>query len=100
MATALNPRPGPALLPTSVIGSHALPSWVWTAMEAIRAGTYGPTDVRETLDDAVNAAFIRNFSKAVRGTLSYGYFVHRDETTGGRDNYDAHLVFSTITYRF
>ncbi len=51
-------------------------------------------------DHAVNAAFIRNFSKAVRGTLSYGYFVHHDETTGERDNYDAHLVFSTITYRF
>lgn len=51
-------------------------------------------------DHTVNASLSRNFSKAVRGTLSYGYFVHRDETTGGRDNYDAHLVYSTVTYRF
>ncbi len=57
---------------------------------------YGPS----AQDHSVNAALIRNFSKAVRGTLSYGYFAHRDETSGRRDNYDAHLVFSTITYRF
>lgn len=46
------------LLPTTVIGSHAIPSWMWTAIEAIDAGKYGPTDVRETFDDAVNAAIL------------------------------------------
>lgn len=46
------------LLPTTVIGSHAIPSWLWTALEAIDAGKYGPTDVRETFDDAVNAAIL------------------------------------------
>ncbi|MEQ2010512.1 MAG: hypothetical protein ABMA26_27310, partial [Limisphaerales bacterium] len=51
-------------------------------------------------DHTVNVGLIRNFSKTVRGSLSYGYFRHRDETSGGFDNYDAHLVFSTITYRF
>jgi hypothetical protein len=51
-------------------------------------------------DHAVNAGFTRNFSRALRGSLSYGYFAHSDETSGGLDNYDAHLVFSTITYRF
>lgn len=51
-------------------------------------------------DHSVNAALIRNFSKNVRGTVSYGYFAHRDETSGGRDNYDAHLIFSTVTYHF
>ncbi len=51
-------------------------------------------------DHAVNVGLIRNFSKTVRGSLSYGYFRHRDETSGGIDNYDAHLVFSTVTYRF
>lgn len=53
-----------------------------------------------TRDHAVNAGFIRNFSRTLRGSLSYGYFAHRDEASGGFDNYDAHLVFSTITYRF
>ncbi|PAW89265.1 MAG: hypothetical protein B9S33_03445 [Pedosphaera sp. Tous-C6FEB] len=51
-------------------------------------------------DHSVNASLIRNFSKTVRGSLSYGYYAHRDETSGGLDNYDAHLVFSTLTYRF
>ena len=30
------------LLPTSVIGSHGLPGWVWLAREAIQAGGSGP----------------------------------------------------------
>lgn len=51
-------------------------------------------------DHAVNVGLVRNFSKTVRGSLSYGYFRHRDETSGGIDNYDAHLVFSTVSYRF
>lgn len=46
------------LLPTTVIGSHAIPSWLWTAIDAIDAGKYGPSDVRETFDDAVNAAIL------------------------------------------
>lgn len=45
-----------ALLPTSVIGSYAWPSWFLTAVEAIKAGEYGPKDVQETLDDAVDLA--------------------------------------------
>lgn len=51
-------------------------------------------------DHTVNVGLTRNFSKNVRGSLSYGFFRHRDETSGGLDNYDAHLVFSTLTYRF
>ncbi|NBQ63392.1 MAG: methionine synthase [Proteobacteria bacterium] len=79
MLTTLNPRPGPSLLPTSVVGSYALPSWVWTAMEAIRAGKYGQTDVRETFDDAVNIA-IRDQERAgidiiTDGEMRRWYFV-------------------------
>jgi 5-methyltetrahydropteroyltriglutamate--homocysteine methyltransferase len=44
------------LLPTSVIGSYAWPSWFVTAVEAIRRGEYGPADIREALDDAVDMA--------------------------------------------
>ena len=44
------------ILPTTVIGSHAIPSWMWTAMKAIDAGEYGPTDIKETFDDAVKLA--------------------------------------------
>jgi 5-methyltetrahydropteroyltriglutamate--homocysteine methyltransferase len=49
------PEPLP-ILPTSVIGSHAYPSWMWTALEAIEAGKYGATDQQELFDDAVNCA--------------------------------------------
>src|SRR5258708_38381112 len=44
------------LLPTSVIGSYAWPGWLQTALEAARRGEYGPLDVKETQDDAVDLA--------------------------------------------
>ena len=46
------------LLPTTVVGSHATPSWLWTALDEIEKGNYGQTDVRETFDDAVNMALL------------------------------------------
>lgn len=52
------PESPPTLLPTTVIGSHATPSWLWTAMGEIEKGNYGPTDIRETYDDAVNVAIL------------------------------------------
>ena len=44
------------VLPTSVIGSHALPSWLWLAREAMAAGRYGARDIAETLEDATRLA--------------------------------------------
>lgn len=44
------------MLKTSVIGSYAWPSWFITAVEAIKKGEYGPKDIAETLDDAVDLA--------------------------------------------
>ncbi|HEX2035528.1 MAG TPA: methionine synthase [Chloroflexota bacterium] len=44
------------LLPTSVIGSYAWPSWLHTALAAAQRGEYGPDDVQETQDDAVDLA--------------------------------------------
>ena len=46
------------ILPTTVIGSHALPSWLWTAVDEIEKGNYGRTDERETFDDAVRIAML------------------------------------------
>ncbi len=46
------------LLPTTVVGSHAYPSWFITALDAIKKGDYGITDEREAFDDAVNAAIL------------------------------------------
>jgi len=47
---------GGKLLPTTVIGSHAFPSWLWSARKDIEAGNYGPLDLTETLNDAVRIA--------------------------------------------
>src|SRR5690606_22723585 len=44
------------MIETSVIGSYAWPSWVITAVEAIKSGAYGPKDIEETLNDAVDMA--------------------------------------------
>jgi 5-methyltetrahydropteroyltriglutamate--homocysteine methyltransferase len=46
------------LLPTSVVGSHGLPGWVWLAREAMEAGRLGPIDVRELMEDATQAAVL------------------------------------------
>jgi 5-methyltetrahydropteroyltriglutamate--homocysteine methyltransferase len=44
------------ILPTSVIGSYAWPAWLHTALEAAQRGEYGPDDMREAQDDAVDLA--------------------------------------------
>lgn len=46
------------LLPTSVVGSHGLPGWVWLAREALEAGRLGATDLRELMEDATQLALI------------------------------------------
>ncbi len=44
------------LLPTTVVGSYAHPSWFYAAKELMEADRFGPTDVAETFDDAVDRA--------------------------------------------
>ena len=46
------------LFPTSVVGSHGLPGWVWLAREAMEAGRLGALDVRELMEDATQAALL------------------------------------------
>ena len=46
------------LLPTSVVGSHGLPGWVWLAREAMEAGRLGAVDLRELMEDATQAALL------------------------------------------
>jgi 5-methyltetrahydropteroyltriglutamate--homocysteine methyltransferase len=44
------------LLTTSVIGSYAWPAWLHTALAAAMRGEYGPEDMREAQNDAVDLA--------------------------------------------
>ncbi len=46
------------LLPTSVVGSHGLPGWLWLAREALEAGRLGATDLREVMEDATQLALL------------------------------------------
>jgi 5-methyltetrahydropteroyltriglutamate--homocysteine methyltransferase len=46
------------LLPTSVIGSHGLPGWMWLAREALAAGRLGALDLQELMEDATQAALL------------------------------------------
>ena len=48
----------PMALPTSVVGSHGLPGWVWLAREAMEEGRLGALDVRELMEDATQAALL------------------------------------------
>jgi len=47
-----------ATLPTTVVGSHGLPGWLWLAREAMEAGRLGDVDVREVMADATQAAIL------------------------------------------
>ena len=51
------------LLPTSVIGSHGKPGWWFASVKAWEAGEFGPGDLEEMFDDAVNTA-IRDMEDA------------------------------------
>ncbi|MGH2534429.1 MAG: methionine synthase [Thermomicrobiales bacterium] len=47
---------GLPLLPTSVVGSYAWPGWFCHGMAAAQRGDFGPVDLQEMLDDAVDTA--------------------------------------------
>jgi 5-methyltetrahydropteroyltriglutamate--homocysteine methyltransferase len=59
------------LLPTTVCGSHALPSWLHLVREAEGADRLGPTDRQEAYDDAVRVA-IRDQIEAGVDVISDG----------------------------
>ena len=44
------------LLPTSVVGSYAWPGWFAHGVQSVHQGIFGPRDMGEMLDDAVNCA--------------------------------------------
>ena len=48
----------PMKLPTSVVGSHGLPGWVWLGREAMEQRRLGPIDLRELMEDATQAALL------------------------------------------
>ena len=58
-------------LTTSVVGSHAHPSWFVAGIAAAERGELGPTDIAEMFDDAVDTA-IRDQEQAGIDVISDG----------------------------
>jgi 5-methyltetrahydropteroyltriglutamate--homocysteine methyltransferase len=56
MTGPIRPADRPGGLLTSVVGSHARPSWFAHGLDAAEAGAFGPADLSEMLDDAVDLA--------------------------------------------
>src|SRR5512134_515144 len=52
-----------ALIPSTVVGSHGKAAWWYTAVKAHEAGAFGPADLEEMFDDAVNTA-VRDMERA------------------------------------
>jgi 5-methyltetrahydropteroyltriglutamate--homocysteine methyltransferase len=99
-------------LPTTVCGSHALPSWLFLVREAAGAGRLGPTDLREAYDDAVRIAIRDQIEAGVdvisdgemrRTTFIRGFY---DRLAGlvplpvprrlGPPNYDTHCPYEVV----
>lgn len=100
------------LLPTTVVGSHALPSWLSLVREAAAADRLGPTDLHEAYDDAVRIAIRDQIETGIdvisdgemRRTMFIRGFYER--LTGlkalpvprrlGAPNYDSHSPYDVV----
>lgn len=51
-------------------------------------------------EHGVLASLIRRISPRLKVSLRYGFYSGRNETTGGFDDYDAHLVYASTQYLF
>jgi len=53
-----------------------------------------------TQEHGVTGALIRRLNKRMQLTLRYGFFTNRDETSGGHNDYTAHMVSSSLRFMF
>ncbi|MBI4659835.1 MAG: hypothetical protein HY735_13425 [Verrucomicrobia bacterium] len=51
-------------------------------------------------EHGITATLIHRLRQNMICTLRYGFFKNRDATYGGRNDYDAHLVYSSLRYLF
>jgi hypothetical protein len=58
-----------------------------------------PYGVAQT-ENGVTATLSRRLSKNLRLNLRYGYSNFDDDSSGGHNDYQAHLVYSSLQYRF
>jgi hypothetical protein len=51
-------------------------------------------------EHGVTATLVRRLTKNLRLTCKYGYYQYEDGTYGGNRDYDAHVLYSSLQYRF
>jgi outer membrane protein assembly factor BamA len=51
-------------------------------------------------EHGITAGLVRRISKNIRLSLRYGYYHYTDDTFGGNGNYEAHVLYSSLSYRF
>jgi hypothetical protein len=63
------------------------------------SATTMPYDASAT-EHGVTLSLIHRFSERLRGIVKYGYFQNRDTTSGQHTDFNAHLIYSSLQYRF
>jgi len=53
-----------------------------------------------TEEHAVTAEIVRRLTENLRLSLKYGFYHYTDETSGGNNDFDSHLILATMQYRF
>ena len=54
----------------------------------------------DTESHNVTVTLTHQFNKQLEGSLKYGFSKYSDGTSGGQDNYEAHLVYASMKYGF
>ena len=51
-------------------------------------------------EHGITASVVRRISQRLRVSLKYGFFDGQDRTSGGHNDYQAHLVYTSLRYQF
>ena len=72
----------------------------YRASDNVNNALYSQPYGADAEQQGVTATITRQITKAIKVSLKYGFFRNHDYTSGGNDNYDAHLVYASMEYRF
>ena len=51
-------------------------------------------------EHGITASLIHRFTAAMQWTIKYGFYTASDQLSGGRDDYEAHMVYSSYRFMF
>ena len=72
----------------------------YRANDYVNNSLYSQPYGADTEQQSVTATITRQITQAVKVSLKYGFFRNHDYSSGGNNNYDAHLVYASMQYRF